>query len=158
MSEQGIDTRGSDTAGSGPLAWRYPRENGEGQSTPQPQPGTSSCGTKYRRKTTTRRLKTAKGLDAGAKSGVRRVAVGKNIIGRSSGVGTLRRVINAGAGSGRALFGDAAFALVDQPAGEHGVGVFFEPLIEQCANFLADVGGVAEPGEFVALQGVARGG
>jgi hypothetical protein len=49
-----------------------------------------------------------------------------------------------------------ALALVHQPAGEHGGGVFFEPLVEQGRNLLAEIGGVSEPCEFVALEAVAR--
>ncbi len=49
-----------------------------------------------------------------------------------------------------------ALALVHEPAGEHGGGVFFEPLVEQGRNFLPEIGGVGEPCEFVALQAVAR--
>ena len=53
---------------------------------------------------------------------------------------------------------DRALALLDQPAGHHGVGVFVEPLVEQGGDLLAEIGRVAEAREFVALQGVARGG
>jgi len=49
-----------------------------------------------------------------------------------------------------------ALALVHQPAGEHGGGVFFEPLVEQGRDLLAEIGGVSEPCEFVALEAVAR--
>ena len=50
------------------------------------------------------------------------------------------------------------FALLDQPAGDHGVGVFVEPLVEQGRDLLAEIGRVTEAREFVALQGVAGGG
>ena len=51
-----------------------------------------------------------------------------------------------------------ALALLDQPARDHGVGVFVEPLVKQGRDFLAEIGRVPEAGEFVALQGVAGSG
>ena len=51
-----------------------------------------------------------------------------------------------------------ALALLDEPAGDHGVGVFVEPLVEQGRDLLAEIGCVSEAGEFVALQGVAGSG
>ena len=49
------------------------------------------------------------------------------------------------------------FALLDEPARQHGASVFLEPLIEKRANFLAEIGGVTQAREFVALERVARG-
>jgi hypothetical protein len=51
-----------------------------------------------------------------------------------------------------------AFALFDQPAGEHGGGVLLEPLIQQVGNFLAEIGGVGEARKLIRLQSIARGG
>ena len=51
-----------------------------------------------------------------------------------------------------------ALALLDQPARDHGIGVFIEPLVEQGRDLLAEIGRVAEAGEFVALQRVAGSG
>lgn len=48
------------------------------------------------------------------------------------------------------------FALLDQPAREHGAGVFFDPLVEQSANLLAEIGGVSQTREFVTLERIAR--
>ena len=48
-----------------------------------------------------------------------------------------------------------ALPLLDQPAGNHGVGILVEPLVEQGRDLLAEIGRVTEAGEFVALQGVA---
>lgn len=53
---------------------------------------------------------------------------------------------------------DAALALLDEPAGDHGVGVLVEPLIEEGRDLLAEIGGVAKAREFVRLQGVAGSG
>jgi hypothetical protein len=49
------------------------------------------------------------------------------------------------------------FPLLHQPARQHGHGIFLHPKIEQRANFLAEIGGMAETREFVTLQRVARG-
>ena len=48
------------------------------------------------------------------------------------------------------------FALLDQPAREHGASVFFHPLIEQSANLLAEIGGMREARKLVALKRIAR--
>lgn len=53
---------------------------------------------------------------------------------------------------------NGALALLNEPAGDHGVGVFVEPLVEQGRNLLAEIGRVAEAGEFVALERVAGSG
>lgn len=66
---------------------------------------------------------------------------------RGNGLG-LRRSFGTGGA-------DAAFPLLDQPAGNHGVGVLVEPLIEERRDLLAEIGSVGEAGEFVRLQGVA---
>src|SRR5260370_33976862 len=34
------------------------------------------------------------------------------------------------------------FTVLDEPARQHGASVFIEPFIEQCSNFLADIGGM----------------
>jgi len=47
--------------------------------------------------------------------------------------------------------------LLQKQARQHGGGVFFHPLIQQGADFLADIGGVRETRQFKALQGVSRG-
>jgi hypothetical protein len=48
------------------------------------------------------------------------------------------------------------FPLLHQPPRQHGRGIFLHPKIEKRANFLAEIGGMAETREFVALQRVAR--
>lgn len=96
-----------------------------------------------------------------------RRSIRKNIIGhglrRRTWHGTLRRSGRGVAVRGkqpfaRSVFGKAGrpFALFDQPAREHGAGVLFHPLIEQSANLLAEIGGMTETREFVALERVAR--
>ncbi|HYY72160.1 MAG TPA: hypothetical protein VE778_01070 [Candidatus Bathyarchaeia archaeon] len=58
----------------------------------------------------------------------------------------------------RGVFGSAGrpVALFDQPAREHGAGVFFHPLVEQGANLLAEIGGMGKAREFVTLERIAR--
>jgi hypothetical protein len=48
------------------------------------------------------------------------------------------------------------FALLHKPARQHGGGVFFQPGIEQLADLLAEIRGVTEPRELIALEGVSR--
>jgi hypothetical protein len=49
-----------------------------------------------------------------------------------------------------------ALALLHQPAREHGASILFKPLIEKRADLLAEIGGMVETREFVALQRSAR--
>ena len=76
-----------------------------------------------------------------------RMAVG----GKRFGCGLVRRGLGFRSANG-------AFALLDEPAGDHGVGVFVEPLVEEGRDLLAEIGRVAEAREFVALQRVAGSG
>lgn len=88
-----------------------------------------------------------------------RRSIRKNIIGHGMAHGTTSGVAVRGKQSlTRSGFGSARrpFALLDQPAREHGAGVLFHPLIEQGANLLAEIGGVAKAREFVTLKRVAR--
>ena len=79
-------------------------------------------------------------------------------------IGHRMAVCGRGVGGGRVrcllrLRGkNGALALLDQPASDHGVGIFVEPLVEQGRDLLAEIGRVTEAGEFVALQGVAGSG
>ncbi len=78
--------------------------------------------------------------------------IGKKIIGR----GNAARGWRLGAGW-RAIRLHSVFALVDQPPGNGGRRILFKPLIHQCADLFAEVGGMAEARQFIALQAVARG-
>lgn len=73
------------------------------------------------------------------------------VCGRRFGGGLVRRGLGFSGEYG-------ALALLDQPAGDHGVGVFVEPLVEQGRDFFAEIGRVTEAGEFVALQSIAGSG
>ena len=86
--------------------------------------------------------------------GRRSGSIRKNIIGHGSGYGVSVRGQKFFT---RSAFGGAGrpFALLDQPASEHGASVLFDPLVEQGANLLAEVGGVAQTREFVALERIA---
>jgi len=50
-----------------------------------------------------------------------------------------------------------ALLLLHQPPREHGRRTFLKPLVEKRRDFLAEIGGMVEPREFIALQRVARG-
>src|SRR5579862_3670022 len=52
--------------------------------------------------------------------------------------------------------GRLAFALLHQPARQHGRTVLLHPLIHQGHNLLAEIGDVPQTGQFVALQTVTR--
>jgi hypothetical protein len=49
-------------------------------------------------------------------------------------------------------------ALLHQPARQHGRGVFFQPLVQQGTDLLAEIGGMTQTRQFVGLQRVARSG
>ena len=83
---------------------------------------------------------------------LRRRSIRKKIIGRGM------CSIAPGIGFGKWLRSAwRPLTLLQKQAGQHGGGVFFQPLIQQSADFLADIGGVRETRQLIALQGVARG-
>jgi len=86
-----------------------------------------------------------------ANCGRRRGSTRKNIIGH----GMSRRGEQFLA---RGVFWSASRALLlpDQPAREQGARIFLDPLIEQGADFLAEIGGMTETRKFVALERIAR--
>ena len=51
--------------------------------------------------------------------------------------------------------GGRTFALLHQPARQHGGGVLLEPGVQQLRDLLAEIGGVAEPRKLVTLQRIA---
>jgi hypothetical protein len=54
--------------------------------------------------------------------------------------------------------GPVARAAPSPPARQHGRGIFFQPGIQQLRDLLAEIGRVAEPQRFVALQRIAGSG
>ncbi len=75
----------------------------------------------------------------------------ENIMGHSTRV--VRRMDGLrSAGLRDVLNARRAFALLHEPPREHGGGILVEPAIEQLANLLAEIGGVAEPRQLVTLQ------
>ena len=86
--------------------------------------------------------------------------LGQKVIGHRMAV--LRRRHDRGlrfrCGLGSGGGANAALALLDQPARDHGVGVLVEPLIEQGRDLLAEIRCVGEARELVGLQGVAGSG
>jgi hypothetical protein len=93
---------------------------------------------------------------AAASFAPRSVEIRQNIIGhRACGLQTrlglcADRVRHVGA--------RGTFAMLDQPARQHGRGVFLHPTVQQLADFLAQIGGVSQTGKLIALQGVTRSG
>ena len=82
----------------------------------------------------------------------------QKVMGRVVTIGTnFRRGgrLRGGLGLGGA---HAALALLDEPAGDHGVGVFVEILVEEGRDLLAKIGGVAKAGEFIGSKRVAGSG
>ena len=73
-------------------------------------------------------------------------------------------------GHGMSIFGKSIYArdvrlgrlrvfpVLHQPAGQHSRRVLLHPQVKKSANFLAEIGGVAEPREFIALKRVSRSG
>lgn len=74
-----------------------------------------------------------------------RMAVG----GYQPGRGLIHRSLDVGGAH-------ITFAQLEKHASDHGVGIFVEPLVEEGIDFLAEIRGVTEAGEFVALERVAR--
>ncbi len=97
------------------------------------------------------------GLRTTAKFGPRPRSIREKIIGRSMcGLascveGRRSLVFDCRAFAGLASRGGVR-APLHQPARQHGRGVFFEPGIEQLRDLLAEIGRVAQAGEFVTLQ------
>lgn len=73
-------------------------------------------------------------------------------------IGRRMRVWSGAAGWGLAIFLFVAVAMFHEPTSQHGAGVFVEPLVQQGADLLAEIGGMAEASEFIGLQGIARSG
>jgi hypothetical protein len=101
------------------------------------------------------------GLRATAKFGPRARSSREKIIGRSTcGLASCVERHRALVCGCRPLAGLArrsrVLALLHQPARQHGRGVFFEPGIQQLSDLLAEIGRVAQAGEFVTLQRIAR--
>ena len=83
-------------------------------------------------------------------------------IGRRRNRPIRKKIIGHGmSGSQRWLVGGSGLqhlrrtlALLHQPARQHGGGILLEPLVEKRADFLPEIGGMAEAREFIALQEV----
>lgn len=116
-----------------------------------PRDGGSSDNTDFRRVVTARPERLSSPTAA---SFLRRGStIRKNIIGRTVAVAAMR----FGRGV-RFLSGGGTFVVLDQPARQHGRGVFLDPGIQQLRNFFPQIGGVAQPRKLVTLQGATRSG
>jgi ribosomal protein S14 len=77
--------------------------------------------------------------------------VRKNIIGHS------RRAFRRSLAGGDSLLGlRRALTVLHQSAGKHGRSILLEPLVEKRGDLLAEIGGMAEARELIALQRSAR--
>ena len=104
---------------------------------------------KPKRHETLRRAGETSGSPAGCAR--RNDTIPKKVIGRTA------PFVFGGRGRGSSLFAeDSAFALIHQPACQHGRGVFLEVLIQERSQFLAQIRRVSEAGKFVALERIAR--
>jgi hypothetical protein len=89
----------------------------------------------------------------GARIRLRSESIRQKIIGPRLGA-----AISGFGGLGLAASGDSALTLFDEPTSEIGCGVFFEPLVKECGDLLAQIGGVGQAGKLVGLERIARGG
>jgi hypothetical protein len=87
-----------------------------------------------------------------AVSWLRRHSIRKKVIGHG-----MRSVAPGFGVGGQLRRARSSFALLQEQTRQHRGGVFVKPLIQQGADFLADIGGVRQAREFKALQGVPRG-
>jgi len=106
---------------------------------------------KPKRHETVRRADETSGSSTG--SARRNDTIPKKVIGRTT------PLVFGRCGRGSSHFAeDGAFALIHQPARQHGCGVFLEVLIQERPQFLAQIRRMSEAGKFVALQGIAGSG
>ena len=86
-----------------------------------------------------------------ANESIRQKIIGhrKAVGGYQPGRGLIRRSLDVGGAH-------ITFAQLEEHASDHGVGIFVDPLVEEGIDFLAEIRGVTEAGEFVALERVAR--
>ena len=78
---------------------------------------------------------------------------GRLRIGEQSGIRVDQSANQIGGGHSRGL---QRFMMIEHPSGEHGLCGLLDPLVDQSGNFLPQIGGVIEPGEFKTLQRSAR--
>jgi len=125
-----------------------PRDDESAQGTPQETLVESNVGAKKRT------AGKAVMRDADADSGMSARTIGWNepihqkVIGRTTSVGGSSFV-------GERLLGrrgHGELALLHEPASEIRGGIFLEPLVEQGSDFLAQIRGVTETGQFIGLK------
>jgi len=126
---------------------RAPRSTRSGSETNESVGGIFSSATVNKQQNP---YKTSEGA---AVYGLRGGSIRKKIIGHG-----MRAFVTQIAGSKHVRQPGGPFALLEKPTRQHGGGVLLHPLIEQRANFLAEVGRVGQTGQFKTLQGVSRSG
>ncbi len=150
---RGVETHRCGLAGGAQRARVMPQRSGEAQGIPQGTLAVNSVRAKKQKQSNGAVRSAGESSGATARTAGRSGTIRQKIIGHRVAVGA------NGLRPGRVFQGEnRAFALFDQPAGEHGGGVFLEPLIKQLGNLLAEIGGVGEARKFIGLQGIARGG
>lgn len=127
--------------------------SGEAHGMPQQTLAVNNVGAKSATQSPAPKQKSQKRSGAVTKIRGRNEIVRQNIIGRSIAVagGEIRC---------RDLLRDGRrkLTLFDEPASEIGGSAFLEILVEQSDHFLAQIGSMAKPGEFVGLERVAGSG
>lgn len=147
------ETHWWEVAGGAQRARVMPRWHCEAQGIPQGTLAVDNVGAKKQK------LSESEVRRAGGSSGVTARSTGRSGTIHQNIIGRRLAVARSGLRAGLEFRGqDRAFALFHEPASEHGRGVFLEPLIEEFANLLAEIGGVTETREFIGLQGSARSG
>jgi len=146
-----LETGGCELAGGTQRGRGMPRDERSAQGTPQGTLAVSDVGAKKRTagKAVMRKTNPDSGMPArtiGWNEPIHEKVIGRTMpVGGSGfvGRGLLRRSVHG------------ELPLLDEPAGEIRGGIFLEPLIEQCSDFLAQIGGMRETGKFVGLERIA---
>jgi hypothetical protein len=126
--------------------WAFARAS---RSTPSGKESKLGVGNILSGKAASKLQKELKTSDRTASCGPWCASIRKKIIGHRM------RSVAAGFRGGKRFWGSrGTLPLLHKPARQHGGGVFFQPLIQHGRNFLAEIGGMGETGQFKTLQRV----
>lgn len=123
------------------------------QSTLSGSESRQRIGDKFSAKASNKHLKTCKPSGRAAICRLRGGSIRKKIIGHR-----LRSIMPGFPGGKCFRQPRGTFPLVQKPARQHSGGVLFHPLVQQCTDLLAEIGGVGKTGQFKTLQRVPRSG
>ena len=151
---KGLGASWGEVAGGTQRVRVMPRSKRETQGIPQGTLAVSNVRAKKETNSEKRARSAGESSATTARSTRQRDVICQNIIGHRVAVGTNGFGRDGVLGGGK----DRALALFDEPAGQHRGSAFFHVLIEEFADFLAEVGGVGEVRELVGLKSGARGG